>query len=107
MAIDGRIRFFRNLHSMTQKYLGLPVGLPEKSADVHLVQYETGTRNPQADILDVSPLALSIPDIDSYIGLIHTLFIPEDRYRLTIDALHLTANCYYAQSKRDHTGLID
>ena len=91
MAIGERIQFFRKLRGMTQKYLGTQVGFPEKSADVRLAQYETGTRTPKADmtaalanILDVSPLALSVPDIDSYLGLMHTLFTLEDRYGLKI-----------------------
>ena len=91
MAIGERINFFRNLRGMTQKYLGVRVGFPEKSADVRLAQYETGTRTPKADmtaalanILDVSPQALSVPDIDSYIGLMHTLFTLEDRYGLKV-----------------------
>ena len=35
MAIGERIRFFRNLRGMTQKYLGQVVGLPEKTAVWH------------------------------------------------------------------------
>ena len=91
MAIGERINFFRNLRGMTQKYLGVRVGFPERSADVRLAQYETGTRTPKADmtaalanILDVSPQALSVPDIDSSIGLMHTLFTLEDRYGLKV-----------------------
>ena len=92
MAIGERIHFFRSMRGMTQKYLGQLLGFPEKSADVRLAQYETGTRTPKADLinslanaLDVSPLALSVPDIDSYLGLMHTLFTLEDRYGLHID----------------------
>ena len=92
MAIGERINFFRNMRGMTQKYLGMQVGFSEKSADVRLAQYETGTRTPKtdlttalADTLDVSPQALAVPDIDSYIGLMHTLFTLEDRYGLHID----------------------
>ena len=76
---------------MTQKYLGMALGFPEKSADVRLAQYETGSRTPKADltaalaqVLDVSPHALSVPDIDSYVGLMHTLFTLEDNYGLKI-----------------------
>lgn len=94
MAIGERIHFFRTMRGMTQKYLGMLLGFPEKSADVRLAQYETGARTPKADLtaslanaLGVSPLALSVPDIDSYLGLMHTLFTLEDRYGLTIDAL--------------------
>ena len=92
MAIGERIHFFRSMRGMTQKYLGQLMGFPEKSADVRLAQYETGTRTPKADLInslanamDVSPLALSVPDIDSYLGLMHTLFTLEDRYGLMID----------------------
>lgn len=35
-------------------------------------------------MLDVSPQALNVSDIDSYIGLMHTLFTLEDVYGLTI-----------------------
>lgn len=91
MAIGERIHFFRTLRGMTQKYLGMAVGFPERSADVRLAQYETGTRTPKADltsglahVLDVSPQALAVPDIDSYIGLAHTLFTLEDVYGLKV-----------------------
>ena len=92
MAIGERIRFFRNLRGMTQKYLGQMVGFPEKTADIRMAQYESGSRSPKAEltenlagVLGVSPLALSVPDIDSYLGLMHTLFTLEDRYGLTVE----------------------
>ena len=94
MAIGERIHFFRLLRGMTQKYLGMSLGFPEKSADVRLAQYETGSRTPKADltaalaqVLDVSPYALSVPDIDSYVGLMHTLFTLEDNYGLKVSDL--------------------
>lgn len=77
---------------MTQKYLGQMVGFPEKTADIRMAQYESGSRSPKAEltenlagVLGVSPLALSVPDIDSYLGLMHTLFTLEDRYGLTVE----------------------
>lgn len=92
MAIGERIRFFRNLRGMTQRYLGTVVGFPEKTADIRMAQYESGSRTPKTDltnklaeIFDISPQALSVPDIDSYIGLMHTLFTLEDRYGLTVE----------------------
>ena len=92
MAIGERIRFIRNLRGMTQKYLGTLVGFPEKTADIRMAQYESGSRTPKealtkalANALEVSPLALNIPDIDSYLGLMHTLFVLEDRYGLTTE----------------------
>ena len=92
MAIGERIRFFRNLRGMTQKYLGLKAGLGEKTADIRMAQYEAGTRTPKDDltksvagILEVSPSALTVPDFDSDIGLMHSLFYLEDEYGLTIE----------------------
>ena len=38
-------------------------------------------------MLDVSPHALSVPDIDSYVGLMHTLFTLEDNYGLKISEM--------------------
>lgn len=94
MAIGERIHFFRLMRGMTQKYLGQMIGFPEKSADVRMAQYETGARSPKADItaqlaeiLNVSPKALSVPDIDTYDGLMHTLFALEDLYGLHIDEI--------------------
>ena len=91
MAIGERIRFFRTKKGMTQKFLGMTVGFPERSADVRMAQYETGSRTPKADltktlagVFDVSPSALTVPDIDTDIGLMHTLFALEDIRGLTI-----------------------
>lgn len=65
MAIGERIRFFRNLCGMTQKYLGQVIGFPEKTADIRMAQYESGSRTPKADltnklaeVFDISPQAL-------------------------------------------------
>ena len=91
MAIGERIHFFRTLRGMTQKYLGAHIGFDEKSADVRIAQYESGARSPKdnylallAETLGVSPLALSVPNIDSYDGLMHTLFALEDIYGFKI-----------------------
>jgi len=87
MAIGERIRFIRNLRGMTQKYLGMAIGFTEKTAEVRMTQYESGARTPKekmisdfANVLDVRPQALTVPDIDSDIGLAHTLFTLEDVY---------------------------
>ena len=86
--IGKRIRYIRKQRGMTMKYLGTAVGLLESSADIRISQYESGTRTPKAEllsrianILDVSPDALAVPDLDSITGVMHTLFIIEDLYR--------------------------
>ena len=91
MAIGKRIRFFRNRKGMTQKQLGEILGFLGKTSDVRMAQYETEARTPKHDLVkemanlfDVSTHALTVPDIDTYIGLMHTLFALEDMYGLKI-----------------------
>jgi transcriptional regulator with XRE-family HTH domain len=91
MAIGQRIKFFRNRKGMTQKQLGEILGFLGKTSDVRMAQYESEARVPKLDlvkemagIFDVSTHALTVPDIDTYIGLMHTLFALEDMYGLKI-----------------------
>ena len=91
MAIGERIHHFRLLHGFTQKYLGKMLGFSVIQADVRIAQYEKGSRSPKenylnalAEIFEVSPHALAVPDIDSYVGLMHTLFTLEVVYGLHI-----------------------
>ena len=91
MAIGKRIKFFRNRKGMTQKQMGEMLGFLGKTSDVRMAQYESEARVPKHDlvkemahILDVSPHAITVPNIDSYTGLMHTLFALEDLYGLKI-----------------------
>ncbi len=91
MAIGERIHYFRNKLGMTQRFLGEKLGFASKTADVRMAQYESEVRVPKdnlinilAETFDVSPTALKVPDIDSYVGVMHTLFVLEDRYGLQI-----------------------
>ena len=68
-----------------------PGGFPEKTADIRMAQYESGSRTVKADltntlakVFDVAPQTLTVTDIGSYIGLMHTLFTLEDIYGLTV-----------------------
>lgn len=68
------------------------LGIAGKTADIRMAQYESGTRVPKAEqtekiaeALNVSPAALNVPDIESYIGVMHTLFALEDLYGFKID----------------------
>jgi len=72
----------------------MAIGFDEKTADVRVAQYESGTRTPKENLvrdisnaLEVSPRALDLPDIDSYVGLAHTLFALEDIYGIYIDEI--------------------
>lgn len=91
MAIGQRIKFFRNRKGMTQKLLGEILGFLGKTSDVRMAQYESEAKVPKhdlvkemPDIFDVSTYALTVPDIDICIGLLHTFFALEDIYGLKI-----------------------
>lgn len=94
MAIGERIRHFRNALGMTQHDLGTKLGFTERTAVIRVGQYENEVRKPKQDmindlanIFDVASEAITVPDIDSYIGIMHTLFALEDRYGLTVTML--------------------
>lgn len=94
MTIGERIRFFRNFRGMTQKELGLAIGLEEKNADNRISQYEANYRVPRrellsqiADALGVSPDTLSALGAGSHVELMHTLFTMEDQFEFHIDIL--------------------
>ena len=91
MAFGKRIKFFRNRKGMKQKELGELLGFLGKTSDVRVAQYETEARTPKADlvkemaqIFNVSTRAINVPNIDSYLGLMHTLFALEDMYGIKI-----------------------
>ena len=87
MAFGKRIRLFRTRKRLLQKQLGELLGFQGKTTEVRIAQYENESRTPKEDlvkqmasVLDVSPYAINVPDIDTYVGLMHTLFALEDMY---------------------------
>jgi len=91
MNIGKRIRHIRKLCNKTQKWLGMAVGFSEKTADIRIAQYESGTRSPKQELvndiaaaLDVSPHALSVPAMDNPAGLMHMFFVLEDMYGVRV-----------------------
>lgn len=94
MAIGQRINFFRRLRGMTQRHLGMLLGFPERSSDVRIAQYESGTRTPKKPVIEelayhlqVAPEALDVPDIETKLGMMHTLFILEDLKGISADKI--------------------
>jgi len=92
MAIGERIKRIRNFRKLTQRELGIAIGFAPNTADVRIAQYESGKRTPKekyveaiAHVLNVTPIALNVPDIESYYGVAQTLFTLEDLYGLKIE----------------------
>lgn len=94
MSTGERIRFFRRRKGLTQAELGEAMDFAGKSTNVRVAQYEWNRREPRKDVIeqfakifDVAPEAIQSPDIDTKIGLMHTLFQLEDLYGLTVTVL--------------------
>ncbi|MBQ0017965.1 MAG: helix-turn-helix transcriptional regulator [Clostridiales bacterium] len=87
MKIGEKIRKFRTEKGLSQKELAKMAGLSEPA----IRNYELGNRTPSdkqigaiAGALDISPFAISNPNIKSYIGVMHTLFALEEEYGATL-----------------------
>lgn len=85
LPVIGEVHKHRDTGSKLDELLlnPLPGRFVERSADVRMAQYKTGSRSPKADLtaqlthaLDVSPQALAVPDIDFHIGLMaHLVYL--------------------------------
>lgn len=87
MKIGEKIRKFRTEKGLSQKELAKMTGLSEPA----IRNYELGNRTPPdkqlaaiAGALGISQFAISNPDIESYIGVMHTLFALEEEYDATL-----------------------
>ena len=90
MAIGDRIKRARNFRGMTQKELGMAVGLDEKSADIRIAQYESGTRTPKedllkkiAEVLDVNYRSLYESHLHAAEDIMYALFELDEHYPRT------------------------
>ena len=90
MTIGEKIKKFRTAHNLSQNQLAIMSGMSEPA----IRNYELGNRTPNAKqinkisgALGISPFALANPDIESYLGVMHTLFALEDMYGLHADEI--------------------
>lgn len=81
MTTGDKIRTIRTFRDMTQKKLGVAVGFSEKTADVRVAQYESGSRTPKkpllarfAKVLQVKPQNFEAGTADSAEAILWTLF---------------------------------
>jgi transcriptional regulator with XRE-family HTH domain len=97
VAIGDKIRNIRIKRDMTQKELGLAIGFNDRSADVRMAQYESGTRVPKeavivkiAEALSVNPDYLMAPAIDKTEEIIHALIYLDELNQLKMEAENYT-----------------
>lgn len=93
MSIGNKIKKIRIKRDMTQKELGLAIGFNERTADVRMAQYESGTRVPKeavvtkiAEVLKVNPDYLLAAAIDKTEEIIHALIYLDEYNQLNMEA---------------------
>lgn len=97
MAIGDKIKKIRVKRGMTQKELGLAIGFNERTADVRMAQYESGTRVPKeavivkiAEVLKVNADYLMAPAIDKTEEIVQALIYLDELNQLKMEAEEYT-----------------
>ena len=87
MTIGEKIKKYRTKKNLTQKQLAAMAGLSEPA----IRNYELGNRTPSekhinniATALEINPFAISDPNLDSYLGVMHTLFELEENWGASV-----------------------
>ena len=81
---------------MTQKQLGISVGFSESTVAIRIAQYESGQRTPKtetisklADVLDVDPGVLTLPNIGTPTDVMYLRLALENKYNKKQDSPRL------------------
>lgn len=108
MTIGDKIKHIRNFRGLTQKELGLKIGLDAKSADNRIAQYETNYRVPKKDMLVQIAEALDVNVMnftDSTPGcaedIMFTFFWMDEENRGMINLFQLVRNPGKANASED------
>lgn len=87
MSTGENIKRIRKFRGMTQKELGIAIGIGEESASPRMAQYETENRTPRKEmlnkmavVLDVDPRNISIPTGYREEDMIYRLLVLEDYF---------------------------
>ena len=95
-----RILWFRYKHGLKQKDFGQLLVFSAATSEARIAQYEKEARTPKAEFIDkiaaifhIRREALKVTDIDTVVGLMHTMFALEDWYavspQIVDDAVYL------------------
>lgn len=91
MAIGDKIKRIRNFRGLTQKEFGKLIGFDEKTADIRVAQYESGTRTPKEDllrkmaaVLDVNYYSLCDSSVYAAEDVMFMLFELDEHYLISI-----------------------
>ncbi|MBR5794761.1 MAG: helix-turn-helix transcriptional regulator [Erysipelotrichaceae bacterium] len=95
MDFSNRLRYIRELRGLTQKQLGLAIGLSEKAAESTISQYERGEKRPRKNAIEKLALVLNVPDSALDLvpkafpqGLLQRILFAEDEHGLQPYKIH-------------------
>lgn len=105
MSIGKHIRYFRILRGLTQKELGIAIGLEADGAANRIAQYELDYRKPKGSLLDkmaetlkISPTALTVSYHTNPVDIMHVLFLAEEVYGLCVELTDEKFSIQFRQS---------
>lgn len=108
MTLGDKIKRIRTFRGMTQKELGIAIGLDEKGADNRIAQYETNYRVPKKELLDkmaevlrVNPYNFCGLPIGCAEDLLRTLFWLDEASPGSIRLFQLTCNPIWRTNSED------
>src|SRR5699024_5531963 len=108
MTVGDKIKKIRTFRGMTQKELGIAIGLDEKGADNRIAQYETNYRVPKKELLDkmaevlhVNPYNFCGLPIGCAEDLLRTLFWLDEASPGSIRLFQLTCNPIWRTNSED------
>ena len=87
ITFGRKLKYLRQKNHLTQKELGIAIGIGEESASPRMAQYETDNRTPRKEmlhkmavVLDVDPRNISIPTGYREEDMIYRLLVLEDYF---------------------------
>lgn len=109
MNLGDKIKKYRIMAGLSQKELGIKLGLTPSDADTRIRKYERNAITPKdairvkiADILNVDISALSDNDIDTPEDVLQALFLFEDKFSMEIDRTADKTTFTFDNSKIPH-----
>lgn len=96
MDFSFKLRYIREFRGLTQKQLGLAMGLSEKAAESTISQYERGEKKPRKKAIEKLAQALNVPETN--LEKVHST-IP---YGLLIELLFLEELYNFCPCKKEN-----
>ena len=113
MTLGEKIKQIRKFRGLTQKQLGMAIGIDDKTADIRIAQYETGIRTPKTGYKSKLAKALKVSEInfmstksDSIDYIAQSLFWLDEIVPIPSDALLVELYLVRSEEKNPFTSRL-